>query len=764
MTAWHLQPIYNLPLVVACGVLLLGMLMWFGSETQRLGSGRHWTLFALRLVVFLLIVLLMLRPTLVTTEKKEQTATIAVMVDDSRSMGQKDELNGTSRWQALKNDLDEVGPIFDELAQKYQLEFSTFDATTIPAGATIETLPLNKPPAGNQTAIGSALDDLLRRSSNKRLAAAILLSDGAQQALPPRDMAPQTPARRLGDLGTPLFTFCYGQERSLSQNRDAAVIELLSPPTVYVKNVLTVTGNIRATGLVNQPLEVKLLYETAPGKEEIVASTTLMASEDGQTLPVEMSFVPDQPGEHKLTLRADLPQGLSESVTTNNQLTSYVTVLAGGIAVLYLEGEQRVESRFLRRALNASPDMKVDFEWLDARRLIQERRTANLADKLKPGKYNCYILGDLDSAVFRAEDLSQLAANVEAGTGLILLGGYHAYWPGGYQDTPLARVMPMQYDPNADRLSRQNYSDPLRQDLHLQGPLTIQPDAVLGRSVSFMQLAAPAENAATWAKLPPFKGANNWRLLKPAAKILARSQNGAPLIAALEPGAGRVVAMAGDSTWTWAMQGFDALHKTFWRQVVLWALKIDESQAGEVWVVLEQRRLMPGRRVAMTTGIRGGNPDVAKNSKFTATVTLPNKQQRTLSLVAQEDGLTQTGSFGETTEPGEYQVVINAEHNGKNLGTAKARFVVLAQDLELDHPLARPSLLAGLAQMTSPAGGEALSRGQLRELLERLRDKPPQFEVETQVKHTPWDRPEVFLLIVTLMIAEWALRKKWGLV
>ena len=86
---------------------------------------------------------------------------------------------------------------------------------------------------------------------------------------------------------------------------------------------------------------------------------------------------------------------------------------------------------------------------------------------------------------------------------------------------------------------------------------------------------------------------------------------------------------------------------------------------------------MPGRRVSLTTGIRGGNPEIAKNSKFTATVTLPNKQQRTLSLVAQEDGLTQTGSFGETTEPGEYQVVITAEHNGKNLGTAKARFVVL---------------------------------------------------------------------------------------
>lgn len=764
MTSWHLQAIFNMPLVVGTGVLLLALLMWFGRETQRLGARRHWTLFALRLAVFLLIVLLMLRPTLITTEKKEQTSTIAVVIDGTRSMDQADELNGLSRWQALKNDLNEVGPIFDELSQKYQLEFSTFDANTNPAGATVESLPLNKPPPGNQTAIGGALKDLVDRSYNKRFAAVILLSDGAQQAVPPRDMVPQTQARNMADKKIPLFTFCYGQERSLSQNRDVAVVELLSPPTVYVKNVLTVTGSIRTTGLVNQPLDVKLLYETSPGKEEVVASTTLMAAEDGQVLPVEMSFVPEQPGEHKMTLRAEIPKGLSESVTTNNQLSSYVTVLAGGIAVLYLEGEARVESRFLRRALNASPDMKVDFELIDAKRMIQERRTVDLAEKLKPGKYNCYIIGDLDSAVFRPDDLKQLAANVEAGAGLILLGGYHAYWPGGYQDTPLARVMPLQFDPNLDRLSRQNYGEGLRQELHLKGPLAVQPDALFGRSVSFLQLATPAENAATWAKLPPLKGANDWKLLKQAAKVLARSQNGAPLIAALEPGAGRVVAMAGDSTWTWAMQGFDSLHKTFWRQVVLWVLKIDESQAGEVWVVLEQRRLMPGRRVSLTTGIRGGNPEVAKNAKFTATVTLPNKQQRTISLSAQEDGLTQTGSFGETTDPGEYQVTINAEHNGKNLGTAKARFVVLAQDLELDHPLARPSLLAGLAQITSSAGGEALSRGQLRELLERLRDKPPQFEVETQVKRTPWDRPEVFLLIVALMVAEWALRKKWGLV
>ncbi|MGC4007152.1 MAG: hypothetical protein QM811_30100 [Pirellulales bacterium] len=263
-------------------------------------------------------------------------------------------------------------------------------------------------------------------------------------------------------------------------------------------------------------------------------------------------------------------------------------------------------------------------------------------------------------------------------------------------------------------------------------------------------------------KLNPLKGANKWRQLKPAAKVLARSTAGDPLIAALEPGRGRVLALAGDSTWTWAMHGADVAHKTFWRQALLWTLKIDESQSGSVWVLLEQRRLLPGRRVDFTAGMRGGNPDVAKQAQFTARVTMPNGKQRTVGLGAQ-DGL-QTGSFGETNEPGEYQVEIVAARDGQNLGTAKARFIVLQQDPELDNPVARPGVLASLAKITASAGGQALGRGQLRELLERLRDKPPQFEVESEVKHTPWDRPETFATIVGILIVEWYLRKKWGLV
>ncbi len=135
--------------------------------------------------------------------------------------------------------------------------------------------------------------------------------------------------------------------------------------------------------------------------------------------------------------------------------------------------------------------------------------------------------------------------------------------------------------------------------------------------------------------------------------------------------------MAGDSTWVWAMQGHDALHKTFWRQAILWVLKIDETQSGNVWLSLEQRRIMPGRRVNVTAGVRSSNQTMSEKAKYTAKVTLPNGQPRSLNLGPQET--YQSGSFGETNEPGEYQIEVNAEYEGKLIGTAKGRFMVLQQ-------------------------------------------------------------------------------------
>ena len=98
------------------------------------------------------------------------------------------------------------------------------------------------------------------------------------------------------------------------------------------------------------------------------------------------------------------------------------------------------------------------------------------------------------------------------------------------------------------------------------------------------------------------------------------------------------------------------------------------------------------------------------------------------------------------------------------LGTAEARFLVPAQDVELDRPAAEPTLMKQLAEMTKPAGGAALAPEELPDLLKRLADKPPEMKQEVINKVTYWDTWPFFLAFVGLLGGEWFLRKRWGLV
>ena len=66
-------------------------------------------------------------------------------------------------------------------------------------------------------AIGSSLEDILRREAGKRLLGVILLSDGSQRAYAPRDLPPQTAVARLKNMGYPLFTVPLGQSQGLGQ-------------------------------------------------------------------------------------------------------------------------------------------------------------------------------------------------------------------------------------------------------------------------------------------------------------------------------------------------------------------------------------------------------------------------------------------------------------------------------------------------------------------------------------------------------------------
>ena len=730
--------------------VVLVALLFVGPTRRKTTRRQRQVLVVLRCAVVLLVVVVMLRPTLVYTSVRRQSATLLLLLDQSRSMQVADAFGNRTRWDALVGALKDSRTELEMLAEDFEVRLYGFAGEPELLDLQVATTEMESEPEGNQTAIGAALEEVLRRESGKRLLGVVLLSDGTQRAHAPLDVPPQLAARRLADLGAPLHTVAVGQSSAREGARDIALIEMQANQTVFVRNQLTVRGNARIDGFVNRDVPVQLLFEISPEEMTVVGSGSLRATSDGQQLPIEMSYVPQVPGEFKVTMRVVEQPG--ELVTTNNELSTFVTVLKGGLNVLYVEGAIRPEQKFVRRALDASQNIKVDYVRIDAQR--PETRPSDLAERMRPGKYDVYILGDVDSQAFGERELEQLRDAVREGAGLIMLGGIHSFGPGGYQRTALADVLPIVMG----NFERQNFDEPIQMDLHREGPLAMRPTRV-GELHFAMRLGEGSSNAEVWEQLPALAGANRFVELKPGASALAESTAGDPLLVAQDFGAGRVVAFAGDSTWQWVLQGFEDPHRRFWRQLVLWLARKDESSEGEVWVRLQPRRYALGQRVTFSVGAQSETGEAVDDAQFEAVVVRPDGSRRPVRI--DRVGTAREGLFLETDSPGDYAVEVAARRGTESLGSARARFLVERRDLELDNPVADPSLLAGLASLT---GGEALAPEELPGLFERMREQPPELEIEVLTKHDLWDRWPVLLLLVGLLSCEWWLRKRWGLV
>ena len=770
MPDWSPNPIFDSFATVWTLAALLAAITALGTVVSmlrgRVPRSRCLMLGGLRLGVILVLLLAMLQLVRSTTETEKQSATLIVLLDRSRSMLIKDAFAGKSRWDSLNAALDESREVLGEMAETLEIVIYEFDAELQPVDFDAGKFQLSKSPDGEQTAIGAALQDALRDHTGKRIAGVVLVTDGSQRALDDRNVPPEQPARRMADLDYPLFTVPLGQPRGKGQARDVAVDPNLQlPRNVFVKNQLPVRGEVLIQGYGKQEILVELLFESADGEMKVVKSTTVTGSDSNEPVAVELAYVPQEPGEYKVTLRAAEQDG--ELVKTNNQRSTFVTVREGGLNVLYLEGAHPNEQRFLRASLDASPDIQVDYKFISSR--TREVWPLKLAELFKPEKYDVYILGDVDSSALEEVDQQALVKRVSKdGAGLLMIGGLHTFGPGGYGLSPLAQIMPVNM---GGRLVRQRFDEPVRPDMHVVGDVPIRLAGRRLRPHPATRLAEdPEKNRQLWKQLPPLQGVNKFEGVRNGAQVLLESPKKDPLLVTQKFEAGTTMAFAGDSTWHWCMEGpgeegFGPQHRRFWRQLVLYLVGSEEDNQGSVWIKLDSRELAQGRPARITAGAKSTEGDPISDVQLKATVTLPDGSTRDAPLGRK--GLDVTGPFRQTIAPGDYTVEVVATRGGDKYGSAKARFLVFAQDLELDNAAASPTKLSSLAAKTKDAGGRSVSPEEIPALLAEIRDQPLE-EVERHLHERLgdhwWDAGPMFLMVVALLGVEWFLRKKWGMV
>ncbi|HYO26361.1 MAG TPA: hypothetical protein VEQ85_15580 [Lacipirellulaceae bacterium] len=760
MTGWTVDPVGGWWLVVAAALALAPLLL-IGPESGRQSFRRRLALVGLRGVTLVLLVLFMLRPAWETRTTRKLPGTLVVLPDVSRSMSVADAVLNQTRYGAMRGALDAAAPDFAELAKTWAVRGYTFARDIEPVPFADGKFALPQAPTGDQTAIGAALEDVLSREAQQRIVAVLLWSDGAQRAFAPRDEPPQSAVRRLEADGIPLYTIAEGQP-SLGQQADLRMSDLLASDAVFADTPTTVEGVVTAAGYANQQFNVQLLWEDAAGAMAAVDTQTITIVPRQRRFPVRLTHTPRQPGEYKVTLTVQTAEG--ELVTTNNAQSTFVTVLKGGVNILYLAGSDRIggapgiEPRFVRAALAAHADLHVDYEALNYRTQELDYR-----DRLQEKQYDVYLLGNVDVAGLSARTWREIADAVQRGAGLAMLGGFHSFGPGGFQGSPLEPVLPLQMG----RAERQAFGEPPAADLHVPGPVRLTPIELPGGGVHpILKIKEGPANLELWRSLPPLDGANRLDRvrLKAGAQVVADADDlsRSPLVVLSAYGDGRTAALAIDSTWHWQLEGHGDLHRRFWRQLALWLAKKDETAGQRVWVKLDQRRYQQGARVEFSLGAEDEQGAALADATFEVRVEQPGGEA--VAVTPSRRGTALVGSFAETAGPGDYRITVSARNAGESVGEATARFSVSDQDVELDQPAAEPMLLASLAEMTKEAGGAALAPEELPDLLERLKSRAQEFEEEIVETITLWDRWPALAAFVGLLSTEWYLRKRWGLV
>jgi uncharacterized membrane protein len=753
MSTWSIEPIFSTALVVAIAAALIGLLA-LSPRFGKLSPRRRGTLLALRVLVILLVLLAMLRPTRVFTSSKPRPSVFAVMFDTSRSMQLPDRTGGPTRFEAQRAALARVSDLLPQLGEHTEVRVYGYDAELRPVDLQQGRIVVDLEPQGDLTDIGATLNDALQRETGKRISGVLLIGDGTQTAFnSPVESA--AAARRLRDeFAAPLYATPLGPAGDTAQAKDVAIERLDEQYTVFVKNEVVIRGRMKVAGYANQPIGVEMLLSDSSGRQESVGRITKTARLEGEGLEFEFPYIPQTPGHFKITVRADAQPG--ELVTKNNELSAYLTVLEGGLRVLLIDSGKRPEFKFLRRSLNDSPDIDLDDLVIDS--LNRGSWPVNLGNTLKEGKYDVFILGNVPADALGPANMQELAKEVENGKGLLAIGGVRTFGAGNYFGTPLANVFPIVFD----RFEKQDFDSPDRADLFHAGPIAIAPTGVH----AVTRLAEGPANVAAWERLPPLDFANRFTGIKPSpgVRVLLAGPNDEPLLVSGEYGRGRTLAFAGESTYRWPLQGFTLQHKRFWRQSILWLARRDESEQSDVWVKLQQRRFLPGSNVTFTLGARTPEGETIPDAQFTATLTSPEGTSRPLRIVPMKENWS--GALLAKL-PGDYAIDVVATRNGEELGKTRAEFFVFDQDVELSNAAADHDHLARLASITKEFGGRIVPAEELSVLLQELISRPPEMEVRQQ-KWRMGDGPATawlwLLAFAGVLGTEWWLRKRWGMV
>lgn len=696
-----------------------------------------------RVALLGLLVFCLMQPTLVLSTVVPQQNFVGVLIDDSRSMGLTNE-DGTARSDFIPAAFTPgESDLIDGLAERFVLRFFRFSDVANRIDG-LEELTYD----GTHTNIARALDAAREELAGVPLSGLIMVSDGADN-----DARPLTEALvPLQAAGVPVFTIGVGEE-VIEPDIELGRVEL--PRTALEGSTLMVDVVITQSGFGQRSVPIIVEDDT-----QILAEETIELGPDGEPVVARIGFQLENPGARRIRFR--IPPQEGERVDRNNERTAWVEVRGEREKILYFEGEPRFEVKFMRRAVEEDTNLQVVVLQRTAESKFL-RLSVTDSTELEFGfpttreelyRYRGLILGSVEASFFTHDQLQMIADFVsDRGGGLLFLGGHAAFAEGGWAGTPVEEVMPVILGPPAPA-----------PDGHF-AEVTVVPTPA-GLAHPAVQLdAEPEAVRARWDSLPPLTTVNPLFQIRPGATTLLSGTHatGGPdqiVLAFQRYGRGKSIALTPQDTWLWQMHADvsleDQSHEAFWQQMLRWVV---DGVPEAVSIAADQEQVEPGESVRLVASVGDSTYIEVNDAAVTARITSPsgNVEELTAEWTVETDG-EYVVEF-RPSEMGDYEIELVAERMGAPLGSDLAYVHAASSDEEYFAAARRTSVLRRIADET---GGRFYSADDVSTLPEDITITGA--GVTLVEEFDLWDMPVLFLLMLTLMGAEWGFRRIRGLV
>ena len=738
----------GLVLVGAAAVLALGLAAWSYRHQRRLGVRLGLTL--ARLLSVAAVVLIVLQPAVQLRNVTRLPNHVAVLVDLSRSMAVREQADGSTRLQRTRSLLRaSEGRIRDWRAGRV--------VSMLSFGADLKPLPVSRELEATEqaTRIHKALSELVQQYRGKDLAAAVLISDGIDNGRLGSGKLTEASQKFLRSLGFPVHTVWVGSGKI----RDLAVAEIYADHFGFVRNAMRLEVELVVLGM-----ELGTLPVTLRTGGVVVARKLVSIKKGRSRYRVKLEFVPQEVGKYVYTV--EVPLHASEAVAENNRRSFVLKVIRDRIRVLQLCGRPSWDERFLRRLLKRDPN--VDLISFFILRTQNDVNTVNSSElSLIPfpteelflkelGSFDLVLLQNFDYGPYGIGSyLPNLARYVRQGGGLVMIGGDRSFTSGGYADSVLAPVLPVRLLPASDNLARLVSVEEFRPRVTARG-----------RDHPILQVGHDrAGSLRVLGSLPAFTGVNLVAGPAAGATVLLghpflkdASGRPMPVLAAGEAGKGRTLALTTDTSWHWAFRavgqgGTRQAYDRFWRNAIRWLIR--DPELKYLRVIAQKDRVRQGAPVKIV--VRAFNPDYSAAEGVQVTYEI-----RRLPKGKGRQSVAATDSRGEVrlelspSARGAYAIRATAEIAGRR-NTERTVVLVDPTGPEDREPAASDKLLREISRVT---GGKHLGRPKA---LPNLAFRQPRvLQVNWRRDEELWNRWWFLLLAVTLLGAEWLLRRKFG--